>query len=332
MRWVTFATNEDQARTGIIVDDVIFAAQPGVRLVDLLGGGSDQLASTGDELRRRGQNTFRLADVRLLPPVPQPPSIRDFVSFEEHHRSGIASVGQQWDDAYYDMPAFYFTNPNSVHGDKEVVHIPNYTKAQDFELEIGCIIGREGRDLDPVEAEDYIAGYCIFNDWSARDIQADEMKRIPVGPAKGKDFAMSAGPCLVTPDELEDVRKGHGFDLAMRATVNGREYSSGNWSSVYWSFGEMLAHASRGARLVPGDLLASGTVGTGCILEQSATHGVDKYPWLKPGDVVTLEIERLGSLTNTIALAPAAKPIRGKVAGSRTSSFADKFNAMKKTA
>jgi 2-keto-4-pentenoate hydratase/2-oxohepta-3-ene-1,7-dioic acid hydratase in catechol pathway len=165
----------------------------------------------------------------------------------------------------------------------------------DYELEVAAVVGRGGSDLHPEEAEAHIAGYTILCDWSARDLQAREMRQ-RLGPAKGKDSATSLGPWLVTPDELADRRRGNGFDLRMTATVNGRVYSDGNWSTVYWSFGQLLAYASRGTTLRPGDVFGSGTVGRGCILELSGLHGEEEYPWLRPGDEVTLAVERLGEL------------------------------------
>ncbi|MGH7856220.1 MAG: fumarylacetoacetate hydrolase family protein, partial [Candidatus Binatia bacterium] len=248
--------------------------------------------------------------VRLRPPIPVPPSIRDFSSFLEHYRAGIVAIGKHFDESWYEKPVFYFGNPAAVVGDGEVVRAPGNSRRMDYELEVCAIVSHEGVDLDPEEAEKHIAGYSIFNDWSARDVQSDEMARAPIGPAKGKDFANGLGPCLVTPDEVEDVRKDKGFDLTMTASVNGREYSRGNWASVYWSLGEMLAYASRNARLVPGDVIAAGTVGTGCILELSLTHGEARFPWLKEGDEVTLEIDRLGRLRNRIIFGPEPKPLR----------------------
>ena len=169
----------------------------------------------------------------------------------------------------------------------------------DYELEVAAVVGMGGADLDPDEAQQIIAGYCVMNDWSARDIQRREMK-LSMGPVKGKDFATSLGPVFVTPDELEDARRDKSFDLAMTASVNGVEYSRASLADIYWSFGEMLAYASRGTRVETGDMIGSGTCGTGCILELSLVHGVERYPWLQPGDVVELSVERLGTLRNRV--------------------------------
>jgi 2-keto-4-pentenoate hydratase/2-oxohepta-3-ene-1,7-dioic acid hydratase in catechol pathway len=321
MRWATYRSKNPMdsiERVGLVEEDVIFGMKPGIRLVDLFGDDGSKLREAGEKVRRSPDEVRALKDAILLSPIPHPPTVRDFVSFEQHHRTGIQTIGQAWDDSYYELPSFYFTNANAMFGSDQAIRFAGNTKKQDFELEICAVIGREGIDLDPDEAESYIAGYCIFNDWSARDIQADEMARIPIGPAKGKDSAMSMGPYLVTPDELEDRRQGHGFDLAMKSWINGKPYTTdANWSSIYWSFGEMLSYASRNAWLAPGDVLAAGTVSTGCVLELGSLHGWDKYPWLKEGDEVVLEIERLGQLRNRVTFADPPKPIRNRISGGR---------------
>ncbi|MGH7897782.1 MAG: fumarylacetoacetate hydrolase family protein [Candidatus Binatia bacterium] len=312
MRWVTYRSpaDRDSDRVGLVVDGSVHGLPAGARLIDLLGDDGTRLAEAGERARRSPAEVLPLSQVRLRSPIPVPPSIRDFSSFLDHYRAGIIAIGKTFDESWYEKPVFYFSNPAALVGDGDVVRVPGNCRRMDYELEVAAVVGREGIDLDPADAEKHIAGYTILNDWSARDVQADEMARAPIGPAKGKDFANGLGPFLVTPDELEDARKDKGFDLAMAATVNGREYSRGNWSSVYWSFGEMLAYASRYTKLVPGDLIGAGTCGTGCILELSATHGADKYPWLADGDEVILEIERLGRLRNRVKWAPEPKPLR----------------------
>jgi 2-keto-4-pentenoate hydratase/2-oxohepta-3-ene-1,7-dioic acid hydratase in catechol pathway len=313
MKWATYRTTDPSDvvdRVGLVVDDVIYGLAPGPRLIDLLGDDGARLERAGEQARRSPAQVLPVAQARLRPVIPNPPAIRDFSSFLEHYRAGIVAIGKRFDDNWFNSPVFYFTNPNALVTDGDVVRIPGNTRQMDYELEVAAVIGRECIDLDPAEAERFIAGYCIFNDWSARDIQYDEMARAPIGPAKGKDSANGLGPFLVTPDELEGVRKDRGYDLTMTASVNGKEYSRGNWASVYWSFGEMVAYASRNARLVPGDIIASGTVGTGCILELSATHGADKFPWLKEGDEVALEVERLGRMSNRIVLGRQPIPLR----------------------
>jgi fumarylacetoacetate (FAA) hydrolase len=229
------------------------------------------------------------------------PAIRDFYAFEEHVATARRARGLGMVAEWYEQPVFYFSNPHSVISPDALVAAPPGCVELDYELEVAAVVGGAGRDFEPEDAEAHIAGFTIMNDWSARDLQRREMK-VGLGPAKGKDFATSLGPRLVTPAELEGARAGKAYDLTMTARVNGREYSRGNLADLHWSFGEMLAHASRGAYLAPGDVIGSGTCGTGCILELSLVHGSEAYPWLQPGDVVELEVERLGVLRNPVGL------------------------------
>ena len=235
----------------------------------------------------------------LLPPV-EPPSFRDFYAFEQHVQSARRNRGLDMVPEWYDAPAFYFSNIAGIVGPNVPVRKPPESSELDYELEIAVIMGKPGRDIPVAEADTYIAGFTICNDWSLRDIQRQEMK-VGLGPAKGKDFATSIGPYLVTPDELADhllpdTSRGKRYDLTMTAHVNGQEYSRGNLRDMHWTFAELIAHASRNTVLRPGDLIGSGTVGTGCITE--FPRGT--YPWLQPGDNVRLEIERLGILENRI--------------------------------
>jgi fumarylacetoacetate (FAA) hydrolase len=244
------------------------------------------------ELPRR----YPFEQVILHPPL-QPLTLRDFYAFEAHVSAANRIRGRSVPEEWYRFPVFYFTNPTTIFGPEQPVPYPVYTQAMDFELEIGCIIGAPGANIPLEKAEEYIFGYTIFNDWSARDVQRLEMK-VGLGPAKGKDFASSLGPLIVTPDELQDRAAGRPgvYNLAMKARVNGQERSSGNWQDLHYSFGEMIERASQEVRLQPGEILGSGTVGTGCLLELTAAQG----PWLEPGDVVELEVERLGVLRNPI--------------------------------
>jgi fumarylacetoacetate (FAA) hydrolase len=196
---------------------------------------------------------------------------------------------------WYRFPVFYFSNHNAILGPGEDLNIPPTIKKLDYELEVACVIGKRGRDISANEASRYIAGYLVMNDWSARDVQTEEMK-VGLGPAKGKDFATSLGPYLVTPDELEDRREGNRYRLSMEARVNGKVLSRGNLVDIYWTFSQMIARASESTWLFPGDVLGSGTVGTGCLLEL----GTDVHPWLQPGDLVELAVERLGTLVNRV--------------------------------
>ncbi|MFE9911966.1 fumarylacetoacetate hydrolase family protein [Streptomyces clavifer] len=250
-----------------------------------------------------------VSQVRLLPPL-RPASVRDFVTFEEHVEGvrravdGVAGVPEQW----YAAPTFYFTNPHAVYGPHDDVPVPPGSAALDFELEVAAVIGREGRDLTPEQARDHIVGYTVFNDWSARDLQSAEMK-VGLGPCKGKDTATTLGPYLVTPDELEPHRDADGFlRLALTAEVNGETVGTDLLSHMSWTFEEMTAYASRGTRVVPGDVLGSGTCGNGgCLAELWGLRGTQDPPPLKPGDTVTLTVEGVGSLTSTVV--PGAEPV-----------------------
>lgn len=236
-------------------------------------------------------------EVRLLAPLPRPRSLRDFYAFEQHVATARAQRGQPVPPNWYKAPVFYFGNHQAIFGPDDPVPLPR-TERLDYELEVACVIGREGHDIDPDDALDYIAGWTIMNDWSARDVQAEEMS-VGLGPAKGKDFATSLGPWIVTPDELENyVNDNHDrWRLEMIARVNGREYSRGNMGDMHFTWAQIIAHASRDATLYPGDVLGSGTVGGGCILEitPEAVGG-----WLEPDDVVELEVAGLGTLKNRI--------------------------------
>jgi fumarylacetoacetate (FAA) hydrolase len=220
---------------------------------------------------------YDLADVDLRAPVLHPPSVRDFYAFEQHVKTARASRGLEVPQEWYEIPVFYFSNPAAIYGPGDEILQPPDTNELDYELEVAAIIGAGGQ----------IGGFTIMNDWSARDLQRAEM-RVGLGPSKGKDFATSLGPVVVTPDEFD------GSSGAMVARVNGEERSRGNLADMHHSWDAIVAHAARNTRLLPGDVLGSGTVGTGCILE----HGDGR--WLQPGDVVELELEGIGTLRNTI--------------------------------
>jgi fumarylacetoacetate (FAA) hydrolase len=239
--------------------------------------------------------TIPIHEVKLFAPLPVPPSVRDFYAFEEHVKTCRSRRGLDMVPEWYQIPVFYFTNHHAIVGHEDVVKKPSYSSCLDFELEIACIIGKRGKNIAREEAMEYIAGFTIMNDWSARDVQKQEMA-VGLGPAKGKDFATSLGPCLVTLDELEDRRQGERWDLQMTARINGQEVSKGNAKDIFWTFDQMIERASAECELFPGDVIGSGTVGTGCILEL----GEDVHRWLEPGDRVELEIERIGVLKNKI--------------------------------
>lgn len=236
------------------------------------------------------------ADLDFGPPVLDPPGLRDFYAFEQHVATMWSRRGNPVPEAWYRLPIFYFSNVSEIRGPGDPIWGPKGSVELDYELEVAALIDTPVRNLDAQSGEEAIGGYMIFNDWSARDLQREETT-VRLGPAKGKDFASSIGPWLVTPDELTDAREGNGYDLAMTAAVNGQETSRGTWSNAQFSFGQMVERASADVRLRPGDLLGSGTVGTGCLLEiREQTLG----RYLQPGDEVTLRIERLGSLANPV--------------------------------
>lgn len=261
------------------------------------------IARTADD-DALGPGIHDLAGVELMPPVLRPGTFRDFYSFEAHVRRARARRGLEVPPEWYRAPVFYFSNPNAIYGPGQAVPRPPSTRKLDCELEIGCIIGLSGRDIPVDSALEHIAGFTLLNDWSARDLQAEEVK-VGLGPSKGKDFATSLGPWLVTPDELAPLRCGKGYDLVLEWRRDGRLLGSGNWNSIAWSFEEMIAHASRDAWLFPGDILGSGTVGGGCILE---IGDEDAGGWLEPGNVVALHGGPLGTLENLIVGAEAASP------------------------
>ncbi len=293
MKLVTFRTPDLATHAGVVVGErVITLGYPTVlELLHDPRGLAKAREATGKE--------YTLFEIVLLSPILEPPSIRDFYAFEQHVKAVRAKRGLEVIPEWYEIPTFYFTNNSEIYGHDEPVPYPIGSKELDIELEIACVIGREGKDISVEEAANYIAGYTIMNDWSARDFQRKDMK-LNLGPGKGKDFATSLGPWLVTPDELASLGIGTGtserYNMIMLARVNGREISRGNFNQIYYSFPQMIAWASRNARLRIGDVLGSGTVGTGCLLEL----GTEIHPWFQRGDVIELEIEGIGVVRNRI--------------------------------
>jgi 2-keto-4-pentenoate hydratase/2-oxohepta-3-ene-1,7-dioic acid hydratase in catechol pathway len=302
VRWSTYLGKDGIARAAVWAEDRLHPVPGPIALLDLLGDDGTRLREAADRaLREPGVDP---TTIRLAPPVPRPPSIRDFMAFEEHVVTASAAIGLTVDPLWYRQPVFYFTNPASLRGAHDPVAVFPGSRAFDYELEVAAVIGRGGADLSPDEAIEHIAGYVLFCDWSARDLQGEEMK-LNLGPAKGKDSASSCGPWMLTADELPAA-------AAMTASVNGRPYSAGRLDALYWSFAEMIAYASRGTRVVPGDLIGSGTVGTGCILELSRVHGPEAYPWLVPGDRVRLEVDGLGAMDAAIVEGVPVRPLRAR--------------------
>jgi len=236
-------------------------------------------------------------DVNLLSPIINPQSFRDFYAFEQHVRAARKLRGLEMHPDWFKIPIFYFSNPSALYGHKQEIPYPLNTNELDFELEFAIILANGGSNIKSEDASKYIAGYTICNDWSARDLQREEMA-MSLGPAKGKDFASSFGPYMVTPDELDHALDLNGkLHLRMTCHVNDKLISDGNTNDLYHPFTKMIERASMNTNLLPGDILGSGTVGTGCILELRPEN---VGGWLKKGDVVKLEVEGLGVLENKI--------------------------------
>ena len=304
-RWVDLELARRRAvgRQPALAHDSALHRQPITTLDDHLARGLrvDALADLVEGFELHGgpdidDAVLDAGDVRFGPPVLRPPSFRDFYAFERHVRTMWERRGGEVPEAWYRLPIFYFSNVSEVRGPDDPIWSPAASQELDYELEVAALVDTPAVDLPPERAEEAIGGYTIFNDWSARDLQREETV-VRLGPAKGKDFASSFGPWLVTPDELANARAGSGYDLAMTAEVNGTDTSRGRWADAQFSFGEMLARASADVHLRPGDLVGSGTVGTGCLLEvRDETLG----RYLEPGDEVVLRVERLGALRNPI--------------------------------
>jgi fumarylacetoacetate (FAA) hydrolase len=269
MRLVTFRDPGGATRVGRVEDDRIAVLEAPTMLAWLAGEGRDE---AGKE--------HALAEVELLAPVPEPPSVRDFYAYEEHVATGARLRGGEIPPEWYEVPVFYFSNPASIHGPGEQVRKPELSSLLDFELEIAAVIGPGGE----------IAGFTLFNDWSARDLQRQEMA-VGLGPAKGKDFAISLGPWIATPDELP-YRDGR-LHLEATAEINGEEVTRTDAGAKQWSWPELVAHAARDTRLRPGDVIGSGTLNRGCLLELGP---IDGERFLEPGDTVALAAEGLGRL------------------------------------
>ena len=308
-RWLDLevARRRAVAATPALAHDAILFRQPITTLDDHLARGL-RVAALGEVVDRfvaRGdagddEAVLEAGDLRFGPPVLAPSSLRDGYGFEQHVRTVWARRDSEIPEAWYRLAIFYFSNVSEIRGPDDLVWAPAASSELDYELEIAAVIDTPARDLRVDRAEEAIGGYTILNDWSARDLQRDE-STVRLGPAKGKDFATTIGPWLVTPDELEDARSGRAFHLAMTATVNGTETSRGRWSDAVHGFAELAARASSDVTLRPGELLGSGTVGTGCLLEvRDQTLG----RYLAPGDEVVLAVDRLGALRTPIVERP----------------------------
>jgi 2-keto-4-pentenoate hydratase/2-oxohepta-3-ene-1,7-dioic acid hydratase in catechol pathway len=306
MRWLTYR-HEGVERVGILDgEDTVHGLPPGLTMLELLrapGG----LAAGEPQAVASPDHVAHLDDIVVCAPL-RPPSIRDFSSFLQHLRNCAASAGLTIGPRFEQVPTFYFTNAAAVHGPHDDVAVFPGSARFDYELEVAAIIGTPGRDITREEADDHIAGYTILCDWSARDLQVQEMG-MGLGVAKGKDGAITLGPLLVTPDELEPHRSGKGFALSMTASINGEQVSAGRWDSIDWDFADMIVYASRGVELRSGDVIGSGTVATGCLFEHHTTNPDDFRGWLQPGDEVHLAVQQLGELRQRIVPGPKPEPL-----------------------
>mgnify|MGYP003985469763 CR=1 FL=1 len=253
--------------------------------------------------------THKLEEVKLLAPIPRPNSLRDAYAFRQHVETSRRNRGLEMIKEFDDFPVFYFSNHNAIFGPSDNIQcMPSHFEKLDYELEIAILIGKEGINVKTKNAKEYIAGFMIMNDMSSRGLQMKEMK-LNLGPAKGKDFASVLGPYLVTPDELSgniinEDDSGCNYDLEMTCSVNGKLLSKGNLKDMAWSFEKIIERVSYGATIYPGDIIGSGTVGTGCLLEINGTNKLKSFDfteiWLKENDVVEMQIEKLGKITNKI--------------------------------
>lgn len=309
MRFATYELG-GSVSAGVVDDAGIHPLPAGTTVLDLVRAGLPAALEAGTAAL--AGPSVPVAEVRLLPPLAAP-TVRDFVAFEEHVEGvrkaidGQAGVVPEW----YQAPTFYFTNPYALIGAHDDVAVPPGSQRFDFELEVAVVVGKDGASLTPEQARDHVFGYTVLNDWSARDLQAREMK-VSLGPAKGKDSATTLGPWLVTADELEPYRDDDGFlALDLRVSVNGTEIGQDLLANMGWPFEELIAYASRGTEVRAGDVLGSGTCGNGgCLAELWGTRGEAAPPPLQPGDVVEMTVEGIGTIRNRVVPGLDLPPVR----------------------
>ena len=307
MKFVTTADSfgilDSSGNRIIDLNDISMGAIPD-NMYDFLADFNENIKKTKTILNNLDLDEIEYKSIlNILSPLNKVNSFRDAYAFRQHVEAGRRNRGLEMIPEYDEFPVFYFSNPNSIIGPGDVVLEKEYFKKLDFELEIAVIVSKKGKNISKSEALNYIAGFTIMNDWSERHIQMKEMK-LNLGPAKGKDFATSIGPYLVTPNELDDVKiesdEGERYNLKMKAYINDSLVSEDNFKNMTWTFAQIIERASFGTELYPGDIIGSGTCATGCFLELN--QGNSNPKWLKEGDTVRLEIDRLGSLSNKICL------------------------------
>ena len=296
---IKFGALED----GKIYDLNAIDSQIADNMLEFLQGGKEQLQLAKAAVENESP-TISTEDAKLISPVPNPPSVRDAYAFRQHVATARQNRGLEMIPEFDEIPIFYFTNHHAVFGEGDFPVRQRHTEKLDFELECAAVIGKSGRNISIEKADDYTAGFMIMNDFSARVLQMQEMK-LNLGPAKGKDFGASFGPWLVTKDELEPFRQssaeGDRYDLRMKAFVNDIQVSEDTLANMTWTFAQIIERVSYGVDIFPGDVIGSGTCGTGCFLELNGSKITDNQ-WLNPGDTVSLEIEGLGTLINKIIL------------------------------
>lgn len=309
---------EGEIQLGAIVNEALYSLHsvnenlPN-NIIDFFKSSNDVIQQTEKQLAKIADNSLSLEPVKdftLLAPVPRPTSCRDGYAFRQHVESARRNRGVEMIKEFDQYPIFYFTNHNAVQGPGDIYCMPDHFQQLDFELEVAIVIGKEGRNIKAKDADAYIAGFTIMNDLSARKLQMEEML-LNLGPAKGKDFSTVIGPWLVTPDELSSflvpAKQGHvgnNYNLSMKCWVNDQLVSQGNVKDMDWTFAEIIERCSYGVTVYPGDVIGSGTVGTGCFLELNGTgklHDPNYQPqWLQANDTVKMTIDGLGTLVNTI--------------------------------
>ncbi len=307
-------------RLGVLIDEICYDINyTNPRLPNSMSGfleGGEATMEAARETVARIKNgniaSTILTSVKFAAPVPNPSSCRDAYAFRQHVETARRNRGVPMIPEFDHFPVFYFTNHRAIFGPGDIYCMPAHMDELDFELEVAVVLNRPGRNIKAADADRYIGGYMIMNDFSARRLQMEEMK-LSLGPAKGKDFATAIGPYLVTPDELADYKVnpkaghvGDAFDLEMTCMVNGVCVSKGTLADMHWTFAEIIERISYGVDVYPGDIIGSGTVGTGCFLELNGTKMREdplyEPQWLKPGDAVELEVSGLGRLVNTVKL------------------------------
>ena len=307
-----------EIQLGAIVNEALYNLQSvnenlPKNIIDFFQSSNDLIQQTEKQLSKIADNSLSVEPVKdytLLAPVPRPTSCRDGYAFRQHVESARRNRGVEMIKEFDQYPIFYFTNHNAVQGPGDVYCMPDHFQQLDFELEVAIVIGKEGRNIKAKDADAYIAGFTIMNDLSARKLQMEEML-LNLGPAKGKDFSTVIGPWLVTPDELSTylvpAKQGHvgnNYNLSMKCWVNDKLVSEGNVKDMDWTFAEIIERCSYGVTVFPGDVIGSGTVGTGCFLELNGTgklHNPNYEPqWLQANDTVKMTIDGLGTLENTI--------------------------------